>query len=154
MQETDAFIQAAKRTPVDLRAWAVSMMERTNRKSHLGPQLSPPSSNAAGRQAMPFGSTIHADGSSPPASTANAQTPTAANMDLYMAGLSIDPEKTPSTAKTVTAVTPGSARPYPIRTSSSATTASANGIVYTNGRPSTGPQTALPPLPSARKIGS
>lgn len=34
-------MQAAKRTPVDLRAWAVSLMERDNRKSHLAPQLSP-----------------------------------------------------------------------------------------------------------------
>lgn len=34
-------MQAAKRTPVDLRAWAVSLLERDNRKSHLAPQLSP-----------------------------------------------------------------------------------------------------------------
>ncbi|KAI9735796.1 MAG: MAP kinase kinase (MEK) [Cirrosporium novae-zelandiae] len=38
----DMFIKAARRTPVDLHAWAVSMMERNNRKSHLGPP--PPSS--------------------------------------------------------------------------------------------------------------
>ncbi|KAF2841913.1 mitogen-activated protein kinase [Patellaria atrata CBS 101060] len=41
LYENDAFLQAAKRTPVDLEAWAVSMMERHNRKSHLAPQLSP-----------------------------------------------------------------------------------------------------------------
>ncbi|KAL1310468.1 hypothetical protein AAFC00_000761 [Neodothiora populina] len=42
--EHDAFLQAAKRTPVDLEAWAVSMMERHNRKSHLAfPQMSPAS---------------------------------------------------------------------------------------------------------------
>ena len=35
------FLAAAKRTPVDLQQWAVSMMERHNRKSHLVPQLSP-----------------------------------------------------------------------------------------------------------------
>ncbi len=35
------FLQAAKRTPVDLEDWAVNMMERHNRKSHLAPQLSP-----------------------------------------------------------------------------------------------------------------
>lgn len=39
--EEDYFVQAAKRTPVDLRDWAVKMMERDNRKSHLAPQLSP-----------------------------------------------------------------------------------------------------------------
>ncbi|KAK2592779.1 MAP kinase kinase (MEK) [Conoideocrella luteorostrata] len=39
--DRDPFVQAAKRTPVDLREWAVSLMERDNRKSHLAPQLSP-----------------------------------------------------------------------------------------------------------------
>ncbi|KAM0333093.1 hypothetical protein ACHAQA_001751 [Verticillium albo-atrum] len=39
--DRDPFVQAAKRTPVNLRDWAVSMMERDNRKSHLAPQLSP-----------------------------------------------------------------------------------------------------------------
>ena len=34
-------MQAAKRTPVDLQDWAVGLMERDNRKSHLAPQLSP-----------------------------------------------------------------------------------------------------------------
>ncbi|EFW13606.1 MAP kinase kinase (MEK) [Coccidioides posadasii str. Silveira] len=33
----DAFIQAAKRTPVNLREWAISMMDRHNRKSYLAP---------------------------------------------------------------------------------------------------------------------
>ncbi|KAB2578801.1 hypothetical protein BFW01_g9595 [Lasiodiplodia theobromae] len=37
LYETDPFLLAAKRTPVDLEAWAVSMMERQNRKSHLQP---------------------------------------------------------------------------------------------------------------------
>ncbi len=40
-QDHDSFVQAAKRTPVDLREWAVGLMERDNRKSHLAPQLSP-----------------------------------------------------------------------------------------------------------------
>ncbi|EHK96164.1 putative Serine/threonine-protein kinase STE7 like protein [Glarea lozoyensis 74030] len=39
--EREPFVQAAKRTPVDLKEWAVGMMERDNRKSHLAPQLSP-----------------------------------------------------------------------------------------------------------------
>ena len=41
LYDTDPFLQAAKRTPVDLEQWAVSMMEKHNRKSHLVPQLSP-----------------------------------------------------------------------------------------------------------------
>ncbi|KAJ6443332.1 protein kinase byr1 [Purpureocillium lavendulum] len=39
--DREPFVQAAKRTPVDLRQWAVGLMERDNRKSHLAPQLSP-----------------------------------------------------------------------------------------------------------------
>ncbi|KEY63807.1 hypothetical protein S7711_09517 [Stachybotrys chartarum IBT 7711] len=39
--DLDPFVQAAKRTPVNLREWAVGLMERDNRKSHLAPQLSP-----------------------------------------------------------------------------------------------------------------
>lgn len=39
--DTDPFLQAAKRTPVDLEQWAISMMEKQNRKSHLVPPLSP-----------------------------------------------------------------------------------------------------------------
>lgn len=40
-QEREPFVQAAKRTPVDLKEWAVGLIERDNRKSHLAPQLSP-----------------------------------------------------------------------------------------------------------------
>ncbi|KAI9788402.1 MAG: MAP kinase kinase (MEK) [Peltula sp. TS41687] len=41
LYDKEPFLKAARRTPVDLEAWAVSMMERNNRKSHLGPQPSP-----------------------------------------------------------------------------------------------------------------
>ncbi|KAH6674447.1 kinase-like domain-containing protein [Halenospora varia] len=41
LYEREPFVQAAKRTPVDLREWAVGLMEKDNRKSHLAPQLSP-----------------------------------------------------------------------------------------------------------------
>lgn len=41
LYEQEPFVQAAKRTPVDLREWACGLMERDNRKSHLAPQLSP-----------------------------------------------------------------------------------------------------------------
>ncbi|KAH7412049.1 kinase-like domain-containing protein [Phaeosphaeria sp. MPI-PUGE-AT-0046c] len=37
LYDHDAFLQAAKRTPVDLEAWAVSMMEHNKRKSYLAP---------------------------------------------------------------------------------------------------------------------
>lgn len=59
LYDHDAFLQAAKRTPVDLEAWAISMIEHNKRKSHLAPsapsstvreklrERSPPSANAA-----------------------------------------------------------------------------------------------------------
>lgn len=37
LYDKDLFMLAAKRTPVDLQEWAVSMMERHNRKSYLAP---------------------------------------------------------------------------------------------------------------------
>lgn len=37
LYDKDLFLQAAKRTPVDLQDWAVSMMQRDNRKSYLAP---------------------------------------------------------------------------------------------------------------------
>ncbi|KAJ5594503.1 Dual specificity protein kinase FUZ7 [Penicillium hispanicum] len=37
LYDKDAFLQAAKRTPVDLQEWAISMMDRHNRKSYLQP---------------------------------------------------------------------------------------------------------------------
>lgn len=47
LYDADPFLLAAKRTPVDLEAWTVSMMERHNRKSHLAPQASPSISSTA-----------------------------------------------------------------------------------------------------------
>lgn len=37
LYDLDHFVQAAKRTPVDLQEWAVSLMDRHNRKSYLAP---------------------------------------------------------------------------------------------------------------------
>ncbi|KAF2133833.1 kinase-like protein [Dothidotthia symphoricarpi CBS 119687] len=39
LYDHDAFLQAAKRTPVDLEAWAVSMIEHNKRKSYLAPTV-------------------------------------------------------------------------------------------------------------------
>ncbi|EGS18507.1 MAP kinase kinase-like protein [Thermochaetoides thermophila DSM 1495] len=41
LYDRDPFIQAAKRTPVNLQEWACGLIERDNRKSHLQPQPSP-----------------------------------------------------------------------------------------------------------------
>lgn len=47
LYDKDSFLQAAKRTPVDLQEWAVSMMNQHNRKSYLLPPA-PPSLNRDG----------------------------------------------------------------------------------------------------------
>ncbi|KAJ5306596.1 hypothetical protein PENANT_c031G02655 [Penicillium antarcticum] len=54
LYDKDAFLQAAKRTPVNLEEWAMSMMKRHDRKSYLGPpapkslrETATPTSNSA-----------------------------------------------------------------------------------------------------------
>lgn len=49
----DQFIQASKRTPVDIREWAIGLMERNNRRSHLLPQMTPASRDALRTGMMP-----------------------------------------------------------------------------------------------------
>ncbi|KAK4168940.1 kinase-like domain-containing protein [Cladorrhinum sp. PSN259] len=53
LYDRDSFVQAAKRTPVDLREWACSLMDRDNRKSHLAPQLSPATQELLREQETP-----------------------------------------------------------------------------------------------------
>lgn len=47
LYDHDHFVQAAKRTPVDLQEWAVSLMDKHNRKSYLAPPA-PKSLNSDG----------------------------------------------------------------------------------------------------------
>lgn len=96
LYDTDPFLQAAKRTPVDLEQWAVSMMERHNRKSHLAPQLSPST------RALLRGEDTPSQTSS--SSNLSQQTPTVGEIPI-----SSDSAATPSN---------GAARPFPARTSS------------------------------------
>ncbi|KAK6219446.1 Transcription elongation factor spt6 [Pestalotiopsis sp. IQ-011] len=78
--DRDPFVQAAKRTPVDLRAWAVGLMERDNRKSHLAPQLSP-----ATHELLRSGDTPTNDGETNP-----AYTPTSGEIPIVgMSGMTI-----------------------------------------------------------------
>ncbi|KAI9713675.1 MAG: MAP kinase kinase (MEK) [Chrysothrix sp. TS-e1954] len=86
--DEDPFLQAAKRTPVDLETWAVSMMERHNRRSHLAPQLSPHSKGLLRDK---------------PSSSSEPN-------DLPMGNLAIDGNRQSSSS--------ASSRPYPTRTSS------------------------------------
>lgn len=69
------FLQAAKRTPVNLEEWAVQMMERHNRKSHLAPQLSPST------QALLRGETTASPSRESSASTAS-KTPTSGDIPI------------------------------------------------------------------------
>lgn len=95
LYDTDPFLQAAKRTPVDLEQWAVSMMERHNRKSHLAPQLSPST------RALLRGEDTPSQASS---SSLSEQTPTVGEIPI-------------SSASSASAAN-GTPRPFPVRTSS------------------------------------
>jgi mitogen-activated protein kinase kinase len=75
-------VQAAKRTPVDLRAWAVGLMEKDNRKSHLAPQLSPSSQD------------LLRPGDSPTGDNGPAYTPTSG--EIPIAGMSISSPRDPA----------------------------------------------------------
>lgn len=92
LYDTDPFLQAAKRTPVDLEAWAVSMMERHNRKSHLAPQLSPST------RALLRGTDTPSQSS---ASSTHDRTPTSGDIPISSA-----------------APNGSGGRPFPVRTSS------------------------------------
>ncbi|KAI4285682.1 MAG: hypothetical protein Q9185_001244 [Variospora sp. 1 TL-2023] len=95
LYDQDAFLQAAKRTPVDLEDWAVQMMERHNRKSHLAPQLSPST------QALLRGDSI----SSPSKESAASKTPTSG--EIPIAGDSVKhspaPEQQPAVSRVYSA---------------------------------------------------
>lgn len=95
LYDTDPFLQAAKRTPVDLEQWAVSMMERHNRKSHLVQPLSP------GTKALLRGEETPSTAGS---GSAYDRTPTSG--DIVISSASSNGSM------------PSSARPYPARTSS------------------------------------
>jgi len=116
IQENDAFVQAAKNTPVNLQDWAVSMLERHQRKSHLPPPIShsqpailplvPSTSRHAQptlRPPVPSTSRI----SAPAPSMHLSPQPSSRPADIPMAGLSLGSDSTSNEA-----------RPFPVRTSS------------------------------------
>ncbi|GAD92187.1 MAP kinase kinase Ste7 [Paecilomyces variotii No. 5] len=84
LYDKDAFLQAAKRTPVDLQEWAVSMMEKHNRKSYLAPpapkSLNRDGSRNSGSASKPASAT---SGTPHPPSHA---TPTSGDIPLNIAG--------------------------------------------------------------------
>ena len=76
-QDHDHFLQAAKRTPVNLEEWAVNMMVTNNRKSHLTAPLSP-STQALLRS----GDSSAFTGSSPSKDTTVSKTPTSGEIPI------------------------------------------------------------------------
>ncbi|OBT63867.1 STE/STE7/MEK1 protein kinase [Pseudogymnoascus sp. 23342-1-I1] len=74
LYEREPFVQAAKRTPVDLRDWAVSLMEKHNRRSHLAPQLSPATQELLRSTDAPT--------SSPPTTSSSLPTPSSSTGDI------------------------------------------------------------------------
>lgn len=125
LYDTDPFLQAAKRTPVDLEAWAVSMMEKHNRKSHLAPQLSPATKALlrGDQSSTPRTATESGMGSIPTPMTAtqptlgNVATPRTATQQSYrgVAEAGDIPIASPN------ANGGSSSRPFPARTSSAQT---------------------------------
>ena len=87
------FLQAAKRTPVDLEQWAVSMMERHNRKSHLRPQLSPTTQASLRGDSVP----------SPKESAVSAvsETPTSGEIPIADEGIKVSPRSEQPAAQRV-----------------------------------------------------
>lgn len=86
-QDKDNFLQAAKRTPVNLQEWAVSMMERHNRKSYLAPPAPKALKRDGSRDSVvPFSvsstSTSSFDTRSTDSSSHNAATPTSGEIPI------------------------------------------------------------------------
>lgn len=109
-------MQAAKNTPVNLQEWAVSLLERHQRKSHLPPPmthaqptiqpLAPSTSrhtNLTVQPLMPSTSRTAA----PSTSMHLSPQPPSRSADIPMAGLSLGGDSASSEA-----------RPFPVRTSS------------------------------------
>ncbi|OQO06140.1 hypothetical protein B0A48_08728 [Cryoendolithus antarcticus] len=112
--DTDPFLRAAKRTPVDLEQWAVTMMEKHNRKSHLVPPLTPSTQALLRGQDTPL---ITAQAPS------SERTPTLGTIPISSAPLN-------------GVSTPATARPaFPTRTSSSQQTPGDSGYAQQQQQP-------------------
>ncbi|KAI9881554.1 MAG: MAP kinase kinase (MEK) [Pleopsidium flavum] len=91
LYDKDHFLQAAKRTPVNLEEWAVNMLVRHNRKSHLAPQLSP-STQALLRD----GSSSTTSNSS---NSKDSKTPTSAEIPIGSEDLKASPPPLPMSVR-------------------------------------------------------
>ena len=114
LYDTDPFLQAAKRTPVDLEAWAVGLMEKHNRKSHLMPQISPAAKAVLRGDAELTPRTARSSSSKDSSST--QATPTSG--DIYISSATSQSSGIPSARSEADF---GSRPVYPTRTSSAQT---------------------------------
>lgn len=92
-QDKDAFLQAAKWTPVDLQEWAISMMESQHRKSYLAPPA-PKAINRDGSRevgGLPRAPATEALRSSQPSQSASYYTPTSGEIPLNISNDSPSP---------------------------------------------------------------
>lgn len=85
LYDHDHFVQAAKRTPVDLQEWAVGLMDKHNRKSYLAPPA-PKSLNSDGTAS---GSDWGNSGSTPSSVTTTGTTPITARKIMSPTGSDI-----------------------------------------------------------------
>jgi mitogen-activated protein kinase kinase len=124
LYDKDLFLQAAKRTPVDLQEWAVSMMERHNRKSYLAP---------------PAPKSLKSDGTG-----SDTQTTPATSATSNSSFGQDNPAKTPVTARKLGGTTPsaadvnmmpGSSPHYPTVTTNSHTSSTPTGIAQKSPPP-------------------
>lgn len=149
--EHDAFLQAAKRTPVDLEAWAVSMMERHNRKSHLAfPQISPASKALLRGEHVNSTITPSRERERRPTKTLDPglTTPSSSSSSLVPTPTSGDIVITRDPSSTANGRPSASTRPsYPIRTSSA-------GQVPQQGQAMNLPMRPAPQLGSAPRAAS
>lgn len=92
LYDHDHFVQAAKRTPVDLQEWAVSLMDRHNRKSYLAP---------------PAPKSLNSDGSTSETWYTGSTPSTASVATTGTVGTPLTGGATPVTARKLASPTPG-----------------------------------------------
>lgn len=147
MQDQDQFIQAAKRTPVDMKMWAVEMMEKNKRKSHLQPPLSPTT------QALLRSDLGKSSGATSSATTPGGITPSSGDIPIAASSVStprsdfVRHEQASQSAGLNGGSRPSSRPGYPPRTSSTPGHAPTLSSTDTNG----GMQIPFRPAPDSKQ---
>ena len=125
MQEKDHFVAAAKRTPVDLKRWAIDFMEKQNRVSHLEPQMS-----AATQALLRGGSSM-----SPIKESMEKKTPTSGEIPISGQEIRASPASDTVITSTPSTITPISSAGSRIKTPDTNGSGSYSSKGSTNERP-------------------